>query len=335
VSEAKPPSTKSGLWRWAIALTAMVFVVRELASDPEPLYRLQETSPGVVLGFALLIALNQALMSQRFALAVTHASGRHVSALAWFRLISVGQMLNLFVPQLGTLYRGVSLKREHGVSYLSYASGLFAFVWLDQVAGFAIATLVIAVMEPGLRLRGVLAIPWLVVGVLGLLVVPFALSRTIALLRVQRPALVRFQARVSKLLENARTLLGSRACLKFVLLNVLVTIVQVVALALLFDSVGAKMPFAPLLLFQVLLKLSNQVVITPGNLGIMELMFGALAYSADCTLEQGLAVSLLFRVITSLVVIVLGVLFGGATLLRGRGALLDQGGVDEDGAKLR
>jgi uncharacterized membrane protein YbhN (UPF0104 family) len=324
VNEPKPPSTKSGVWRWAIALAAMVFVVRELASDPEPLYRLRETAPGVVLGFALLIAINQGLMSQRFSLAVTHCSGKSVPALVWFRLISVGQMLNLFVPQLGTVYRAVALKREHGISYLSYASGLFAFVWLDQLAGFSIAALTIALLEPGLRLRGHLALPWLALVIVLLLAAPFVMGRLISLLRTSRPVFVRFQARMTRLLQSASSLLRSRSLFQFVLLNVLVTAVQVAALALLFDSVGAHMPFGPLLLFQVLLKLSNQVVITPGNLGIMELMFGALAYSADCTLEQGLAVSLLFRVITSLVVLLLGVLFGGLRLLRGREALLSE-----------
>jgi uncharacterized membrane protein YbhN (UPF0104 family) len=320
------PATKKRihrLLRWAVAVLAMVFVVRELVSDPEPLRRLLQTRIETLLGFGLLVVVNQALMSARFSVAVAFCGGVGVPARVWFRLTSVGQMLNLFAPQLGNLYRGWALKREYGISYMSYASGLFAFVWLDLVMGFCIATLVILALDPGLRFGPVPALLLLSAVILALAVAPVAAARLVSLFRVAPGVLARIQTRAATLLSIARSVWKSHAfLLRYFLLSVLATIGQVAALALGFDSVGAKIGLSALLLFQVLLKVSNQLVITPGNLGITELLFGALAYGSQCTLEQGLAVALLLRAVGTVMVIVLGLLSGGGgLLLRGREAI--------------
>jgi uncharacterized membrane protein YbhN (UPF0104 family) len=305
------------LARWTIALSAMAFVVHRLASEPEALRRVLSTDPAVLLGVAGLIVASQALMSNRFALAVELCGGRPLPALTWFRLISVGQMLNLFAPQLGTIYRGVTLKREHGISYMSYASGLFAFVWLDLIAGLAIALLVIALLDPGLRLGALPGLPLAAVALIVLVLAPFFTRWLLSLVRVKSAAITKIQSRMTTLLGSASRLLHSRAVVSFLFVNVLVTLDQVATLWLLFHSVASSPPIATLLLFQVLLKLSNQIMITPGNLGITELLFGLLAYGAEFSVEQGLAVALLNRVIGMIVVILLGVICGGAGWLSG------------------
>lgn len=294
----------------------MGFVVRELAGDPEPIARLLTTPPEVLLGLCALIVLNQSLMSQRFSLAVAHCGGTGVPARVWFRLISVGQMLNLFVPQLGSVYRGVALKREFGVTYMSYASGLLAFVWLDIVMGFAIATVAVALVHPDLTLGSLVVLPWVGLATLAVLAAPPVVAHVVARLPIRSPYLAKIHARVATLLSTAASGVKAPAfMLRYLALNVLVTAVQVSTLVLLFDSAGANVPLTALILFQVVLKAAGQIVITPGNLGITELLFGVLAQASRCTLEQGLAVSLLYRGVSTVMVIALGVAFGGARLL--------------------
>lgn len=315
------------LLRWGVALLAMVFVVRELFSDPEPLHRLLETPVEALVGVALLCVINQALLSTRFSVAVAFFGGRGVPALTWFRLTSVGQMLNLFAPQLGNLYRGWALKREYGISYMSYASGLFAFVWLDLVMGFSVAALVILAIDPGLKFGTVPGLLLLCGVILALALIPLAASRGLPLLRLPAGFLAKVQSRAATLLSLTTSVWKDGGfLLRYFLLNVVATLGQVATLALSFDSVGAKIGLASLLLFQVFLKLSNQLVITPGNLGITELLFGALAYGSECTVEQGLAVALLLRAIGTVMVIVLGLLAGGGRFLRGGRRGLEQDG---------
>jgi uncharacterized membrane protein YbhN (UPF0104 family) len=315
--------------RWVVALVAMVFVVHKLASDPEPLRRIAGTGPEVLFGMCCLIVVNQALISLRFKLVMENTGATGIAFMAWFRLTSVGQMLNLFVPQLGNLYRGVTLKRDHGISYLAYATGLVSFVWLDAMMGMSIAFMVILVLEPSLELAGVSAL--LVLACMGTAIAlgPIVAAAITRRLRQRGGAWGKLQQRLTTLLETtSRVARSPGLMLRFFLLNIVVTVCQTTSLWLAFHAVGGGISPSGLVLFQVLIKLSNQVVITPGNLGITELAFGALAHGSERTLNQGLAVSLLLRAVGTVVVSVLGLLWGGASFLTSkRHALLTQ--VDE------
>jgi uncharacterized membrane protein YbhN (UPF0104 family) len=302
--------------RWALAAFVMAFVARQLLRDPAPLVRIVDTAPSILLGLCSLVVVNQALMSVRFSLAMRHTGQGGVSLWAWFRLVAVGQMLNLFVPQLGTIQRGVALKRDYGISYIAYASALVAFVWLDLVMGLAIAALAIALLDPQLRFAGISALILLSFGAVVLVVGPPLAALVLSRLSFDARLLTRLHERLLTLLRSASTALRSPQLLaRFFVLNVLVSAGQTATLWLAFQAVGASVGWPTLILFQILIKLSGQIVVTPGNLGITELAFGALARGAAATLEQGLAVSLLLRGVGSLMVIALGVAFGGAQLL--------------------
>ncbi len=234
----------------------------------------------------------------------------------WFRLTAVGQLLNVFVPQLGNAYRALVLKREYQVSYLSYASGLFAYVWLDLLMGFFIAFVVIAVFDPGLRLAGLPALAWLAASVAGLFVTPFVASRGIRVLRLGEGLASRVQAKMSSLLGTTnRALKNPRFLLRVLGVNVFSTAGQVATLWLCFHAVGGSLSWSALIVFQVFTKLSNQITVTPGNLGLNEIAFGILAQASSQSLEQGVAVSLLIRAVGTVYWIVLGLLAGGGSLL--------------------
>jgi uncharacterized membrane protein YbhN (UPF0104 family) len=312
------------LLRWIVATLAMAFVVHQLLTQPEPLLRIWRTGPLVLAGLCALVVLNQALMSLRFAQIMKHMGAPPVGLGAWFRLTSVGQMLNLFVPQLGNVYRGVTLKREYGISYLTWATGLVSFVWLDMVGGLLIAVVAIAKLEPGLRFAGMSAVVVLALGLWFVFFGPILAAFVMERLPSRSGFIGRTQARLTSLLGTASAAARSpRLMLRFFSLNVLVTIGQTATLWLAFHSVGASTRLSGLLLFQILVKLTSQVVVTPGNLGITELAFGALARGSARTLEQGIAVSLLLRAVGSAMVVLLGALSGGwSELFGGRKALL-------------
>ncbi len=320
-----PPGTKRWL-RWGIALVAMLAVGKQLVSDPEPLRRMWGVGPATLAAMCSLVVLNQALMSLRFAQVLNHMGAPRLSFGAWFRLTSVGQMLNLFVPQLGNVYRGMTLKRDYGVSYTTWATGLVSFVWLDIVGGVLIALTAIALLDPGLRFAGAPALLLLLLGFCGAFLGPIVAAAVLARVPSRAGFVGRVQLKLTTLLTTASAAARSpRLMLRFFSLNVVTTAGQTATLWFAFQSVGAEMPVSGLLLFQILIKISNQVVITPGNLGITELAYGALAHGAARTVEQGLAVSLLLRAVSSAMVVLLGFLAGGAEALFGeRRAQLDR-----------
>jgi uncharacterized membrane protein YbhN (UPF0104 family) len=310
------------LIRWIVALVLLGLAVRLVVSDPEPLRRLLRTPVWVIAGMAALVALNQLLMSIRLSLAVEQCGGGGVSQATWFRLTSVGQFLNQFVPQLGNVYRAVVLKRDHGLSYLSYASALFAFVWLDTLMAFVIALVVIAVLEPSLALFGFPALVVLLLVIAGVASGPSVLH---SLLQRFRPSSTsRYRTRLVTLLSTARGALESPGFLaRFFVVNVVTTAVHAGALFLGFSAVGSDIAIGGLVLFQVFIRFSNLMQVTPGNLGVNELAYGLLAHASSASVEQGVGVALLSRAVGLVTVNVLGVACGGGPLLFRRRAELE------------
>ncbi len=286
-----------------------------LWSDPEPVQKLLHTPPQVVVILCLLVAVNQALMTWRFLLAFEQAGGRGVSFARWFQLTCVGQFLNLFVPQLGNVYRGVMLKREHSVPYTAYASMLFAYVWLDLLMGVTIAFVVIAAFDSALRLAGVPVLLWLLLVITGLFGAPILMGRVLDRVRAGG-FLARLQHRLAALLAATQTGLKKPIfLLRVLLVNVFSTAGQVATYWFCFRAVGSHISLSALIVFQVFAKLSNQVIITPGNLGLNELAVGVLARASNQTFEQGIAVSILVRAVSTTMQILLGLLGGGGGLL--------------------
>jgi uncharacterized membrane protein YbhN (UPF0104 family) len=313
------PSRYRLLGRWLLAAVLLALAIRLVLSDPELGRRLLATPLWVVLSVGALVTINQVLMSLRLALSVESAGGPRIPELVWFRLTSVGQFLNLFGP-LGNVYRAVVLKRDHGLSYTAYASALFAFVWLDTLMAFLIALLVIAVLEPGLHFFGY---PALVV--LSLVIVATALAPVVALRAVTRfgtlvPA--RLAERLVKLFATAGgALRRPRFVVRFLVLNLITTVVHTSVLWLGVFAVGGHVGLSGLVLFQVFVRASNVIQITPGNVGINEFAYGLLAHASHSSVELGVSVALLNRTIGTLTTIIVGVAFGGGALLFERRSL--------------
>lgn len=324
------------LTRWLLAVVLLGLAIRLVVSDRELGRRLLAVPLWLIVGVGALVAINQLLMSLRLALSVEAAGAPRLSVLVWFRLTSVGQFLNLFGP-LGNVYRAVVLKREHGVSYTSYASALFAFVWLDTLMAFLIALVLIAVLEPRLELFGYPALLVLFI-VIGLA----ALAPVVALAVVRRfGSLVpeRYSERLIRLFGTAGgALRDPRFALRFLIINLVTTVVHASGLWLGFFAVGGHVGAPGLVLFQVFVRASNLIQITPGNMGINELAYGLLAHATHGSVEQGVSVALLNRAIGTLTTIGLGVAFGGAALLRdqrvirraGESLALDEGAASAD-----
>lgn len=304
--------------RWALALLLLALAVRVLWSDPEPVRRALRIGALPLASMAVLVIVNQWFMSLRLSLAVEQCGGGGVPARVWFRLTSVGQFLNLFVPQLGNIHRAIVLKRDYGVSYLLYATGLFAFVWMDLLMGFALAIPTIAVLDARVTLLGVPGLVWLALVVVGLAATPFVARWAIGHLKLGAGFFGRVQSRMTLLLETAgKAFQHPGFVARFFGVNVLTTVAQVITLYLAFRAVGSDVGIAALVLFQVFVKLSNQITITPGNLGLTELAYGALAHASHETAEQGVAAGMLVRTVGTVATIAMGLLEGGGPLLFG------------------
>lgn len=303
---------------WLAGAVLLALSARFLLHNPEPLRKLAALPLQMWLALLPLALLNFVLMSWRMSLSVVQGGGGAVPARAWFRIVVLGQFLNLFVPQLGNVYRGVVLKREFSVSYTAYATGLFTFVWLDTTFGFVLCLLVLLALEPAMQLAGVPMVPAVAAVVVLSLAAPLVASRLLTKLQIGHARLALWKGRVDTLLEtSARSLRKPAFTGQFLLGSALVMADQAMILWICFRAAGLPIDPETAVLFQVIVKLSNQVAVTPGNLGLMELAFGLLGSAAHGGgVGYGIAAALVFRMLFSSCVIVLGVLLGGVGLLR-------------------
>ncbi len=349
-ADAEPPSvvrrlrTRFAPYRtpltWVTACVLLGFSARILQSNSEPLTRLL-TMPAWMWAVMLpLTVLNLAFTAARLAFAVHQAGAAPVPAWAWFRIVALGQFLNVLFPQLGNVYRGVALKREYGVSYFAYSSGLVTFIWLEVVMSLALGLLTVTWLAPGLKLGPVPMLPVLGALLALVLVAPSLAARLAQLFKPGAGLWLRIQELSARLLRvtvesrKAPRLLGG-----FALFNLLTLAAQASVLWLCFRGAGLPIGVAQAALFHIVIRLSNIVIITPGNLGVTELAFGALgAGTHGGSLEHGVAAALAFRALYSLVAVALGLAFGGVGLVRSlRGEAPEASGgaapIDEVGEK--
>jgi hypothetical protein len=313
--------------RVALAVVLALLTVRLLAANPAPLRELLHVDPWVVISIALLAISNQWLMAWRFKLVMKQCAGADIPHATWFRLTSVGQFLNLLFPQIGHLHRALVLKRDFGTSYVAYTSGMLVFFWFDLLTSFLFAVLVVGVQDPGFRVAGLAVLPLLVAASVMLVVLPALLRWVAARTRLDWAGVKWGVERVLTVLVSIRDASKSGSfVLRFLLLNVVVVIGHVAVLALAFEAVKCPLGLGDLMMFQVLLKLSNQVMITPGNVGLTELAYGVLAGAASAGVQHGIAAAVLLRTIGTVVIVGLGWALGGVTVLVGGRAMLTRDG---------
>jgi uncharacterized membrane protein YbhN (UPF0104 family) len=264
-----------------------------------------------------LMVLNQWLMSLRFKLVMKRCVGAELSHWRWFQVTSVGQFLNLFVPQLGHLYRASTLERQIGLSYTAYATGLLVYSWFEVMVGTLLALVVVAGHDRAFRVAGVPVLPLLALGLAALFLLPWVVNALVFRAQFRSNSAIAMLDRARDSLARARLALGDRTFVAaFVALNMAVAVEHVVMLALAFHAVGGGLSINRLVLFQVLLKLTSQIAITPGNVGISELTYGALSSASSTSVQHGIAAALVIRTVGTLVMVALGLACGAGSVLR-------------------
>jgi len=313
-------------------LGCVVYIIRYFIKNRQDLDLVFGLNPLILLGLGGLIVLAFLIYALRFAIILKKCSGRKVPFYFWFKIVILGRYLNLITPQAGNIYRGVMLKKNYQITYTRYLSSFFSFTWIDTCLNLLLALAVICFVQPEMEIGGLRV--WVLIGVLGILVavVPIGLEALFKRVKFQNRYAGWIHGKLSELL---RVSVGSardvRYMTKFVLTGVIAFAISIAAFYLCFLSIEVKVSLPGLALFYVVLKLSNQVIITPGNLGVREIVYGVMSEMMQIGMGQGILISVIMRIISTLVVIVLGTLFGGIGLFQKAGADLKTTNMEQPG----
>ncbi len=257
--------------------------------------------------------------SWRLQLILQKCSGRKIAFWQWFKILVLGNFLNMVFSQLGNIYRGVRLKKECDISYTSYIASFASFAWMDTCMNLVLAIVIILLIEPDLKIGSFPASFLLVIICAVIVILPVAASSLLRFIRFKNHYLDWTKSKLSQVLATTLDNIKDVSfLLKIILLGIAVFMITVFSYHVLFAGFDMRLSLPALTVFCTLLNLSTFFVITPGNIGIQEIAFGFISQQFGVGMAQGILVSIVSRIISTALIILLGVLFGGMNVIKYR-----------------
>lgn len=302
---------------WLLVVLALAATVLLAWRGGDELALLRRLDPLAALALVALQAVYLAVQSGRFHVVLVRLAEHPVGFWPWLRLFVIGRFLNLFIPQAGNVYRAVELKRRFDVGYTRFVAAFVNAPWIAMVLNFAFGALLLALLEPGARVAGVPLWLALTAATGAAALGPWLVALLLPLVPRRFRAAAWLHAQLEDMLRVTLASLRDRTYLARVLAWTLAAFVQAVAMLwLTFVALDAPVGLAEAVAFYVLLQLATYVAITPGNLGIQELAFAALASGLGAEAVDGVLVSALTRVTGVVALVALALPLGGLEALR-------------------
>lgn len=299
--------------RWGLSVALVGYIVWFLTERPEELSRLRGLETLDVVAITVLHMVYFSIHAYRLRYVIKRCSRRSVPYWQWFRIFMLGGFLNKVIPQAGNIYRGIRLKEEHRVSYSDFTAAFVLFTWFDVWLNVGVAVIGVALLAPYLTLLGVPAIWVLPAVALAVLAAPFLVRAAIAAMSGRIRTAEGIGEKMDAVLAPCR---DWRFSLIVVALGVVVFLPMCARIFVVFAALGHDLSVPTVVLFYALLKLSQVVSITPGNLGVQELALGWVAHETGIGMAEGILASALLRVLAYLLLVTFGLASGGWQLVR-------------------
>jgi len=273
-----------------LALIILGFLLWYLAKHWEQLKVLLKLSPGrLFVMYCLLFLLS--LTSARVVQCLLNALETKTGFWDMVRLHNAAMLLNYAPMKFGTLFRANYLKRHYGLSYAHFAT-FFLYITFLMTAMAAIIGLAVLVIVYGLGgyENKVLAVVFAITIIGSLLFlfiplpVPMGEGRLSSILR-------NFLSSRSQISKERKTIFVAVA---YLVVNFFLTAVR---LGIIYNGMGKSIHVGGYLILGALGFVVLFVGLTPGSLGIRELVLGFGAVVLGIPLEVGILAAMIDRVI--------------------------------------
>ncbi|MCK5214056.1 MAG: flippase-like domain-containing protein [Candidatus Omnitrophica bacterium] len=232
-----------------------------------------------------------------------------ISLYAWFRMFIIARYINFHVTQGRTVYLLYKLKKEHNLSYTQGLSMMVFLSWYYAVTIFIFCFLMLGAFHTNISIKGHNLSAWLFVIIVTTALMPIYL-KLILRLPLRHPKLNNFEDRVNSFLQGFQTNLQDKIHLvKLTLYCLIQFILYFFMVYVSFRAIDFNLDMPSLALFTFTLIISKYYSIVPGNIGITEMLCGALTVKMGGELSNGIIVSSLIRIIDYLLVTILGIIF--------------------------
>jgi len=302
--------------QWFLAVLAIAYIVYYFyhkRHDIDLVLNIRPWALFLIMAFHLVYF---AIHSFRLQVVVEKFCGARLRYIHWFRLFMLGGFLNKLLPQAGNIYRAVQLKSYYQVSYTHFATAFVFFTWVDTFLNFSIVSIIIIGTGFSLELAGIQAVYVLPVLALLVMVLPFLLDKVLRNIRIEKDFISSLHKKFSVIVGNFVAAFNDPAFSgKIIVLGLIAFIPMCIRIYVTFLMLDVHLSLQTLVLFYALLKLSQLVNLTPGNLGIQELALGYVSEEAGVGMENGIIAALILRMLAYILLMFCGILFGGIGLI--------------------
>jgi uncharacterized membrane protein YbhN (UPF0104 family) len=231
-----------------------------------------------------------------------------------FRIFVIARILNLVVPQSGNVYRIASLKDKYRAPIVETTGGLAAFIWISVTASLILSTVLTIVSAPTASDGTTVSVRILAGLTIMAIAAPWALLALASQITSDSSFLTKVRRASIAALEVTR---HPRVLIQFLGYWALSLVVVVIMYSIAFGMVGSVPSVATLVAIYALVQATSFIVITPGNIGIQDLGFAAVAVAFGSEPEVAAAAALIIRVsgvaVTAVVGLVVAVTSPDAT----------------------
>ncbi len=295
VTNTKPECKRNTWIRVFVFIALLIGSGLYFARHPERLPTSDQLKWNYFSWIILLSALANVAAAKGYCTIVQHCDSR-LNTRKVIRAFIISRSLNLISPQGGTVYRAVALKTDTGFSYTRYTSSMTVCLWLDLTLASFAAALSLLFIPPSHERTQLIScfVVACLCSITAARILP-TLSKTRFLEKI--PLLPRrIKDMTTESLAIAITLINKpRLLLHFGSWALTNTLLHGTRLWLCFAMVEAWIPWPKAFSTSILVKASNTISITPGNLGIIESIVGIMGTGFGLSLGGAVLAALIYR----------------------------------------
>lgn len=309
VGDSRFFATRGGRFvQWGILILAVGLAIRMVLVDNSDLGRFlgfEIAEVAFILSLYFVMFLSSAAP---FVYIIKILYKKNLPFYSWLRIIAVSKISNMIIPQTGMIYKAVTLKGESGLSYTEYVESFALFVWTTTLLDLLLATISIFVFSAGLEISGMRA-GTLTGAAFGICILsPIGIFKILQKVNVRVGYLSQIQKKIQTSFEAINQHWRNMKFLGSVALFGLVAFwFSILILKSIFDGIGIEVGYAHLAVLVAIKKISGLLVVTPGNIGVREVIFGLVCESLGIGSADGIMASVLLRVAGYLVFLMIGI----------------------------
>lgn len=238
-----------------------------------------------------LATLAICISAYKFKLTIDLSLNKTILFKGWLQVFVKGYVLNNLIPYSGIAYRGIHLKKYYDVSYTEYTIACYIF----GIVGLTLL-IVSALLLISFHHHAFISITSLIV-VLILIRFKFYFLKKISTIEFRNIKIKFYLKKFEGIDKQLKNILQSQKRYLFLLFFFSSLFIDFMVYGLILNSIMPKVSWYLMLYIYILYSLAWLIRLTPGNIGVQELLLGGLTSLIGFGFLSGITLSILLRLV--------------------------------------